>query len=223
MATRRSPSSPANSSASSPSTNTGVDPRKCTPTTGAPAITERTRSASEGIGICVSLTLGDAAFEALTNSVFRKIASDENRAAVALFICTPRPLMVAIENHVHALEHEALGVILERKDSLAPQNVRAVLRDEILNPRKELVGIERLVGLRRTRLHLLVMVVLQAIAMMMVVMMIMAVFVMMVMIVVVIIGVEERRLNLESTIEIEGIAAEDFADVDLGAFGAMQP
>ena len=67
------------------------------------------------------------------------------------------------------------------------------------------------------------MVVLQAIAMMMVVMMIMAVFVMMVMIVVVIIGVEERRLNLENTIEIEGIAAEDFADVDLGAFGAMQP
>src|SRR4029079_9664636 len=194
MMTRCSPSSPANSSASSPSTNTGVDPRKCTPTTGAPAITERTRSASEGIGICVSLTLGDAAFEALTNSVFRKIASDEDSAAVALFIRTPWPLMVAVENHVHALEHEALGVILERKDSLAPQNVRAVLRDEILNPRKELVGIERLVGLERNRLHFLVVVVLQAIAVMMVVVMIMvimAVFVVMVVIVVMIIGVEK--------------------------------
>src|SRR6185503_2389694 len=217
MATRRSPFSPANSSVSSPSTNTGVDPRKCTPTTGTPAFTARTRSASEGIGICVSLTLGDAAFKALTNSVFRKITSDEDDTTIAFFIRAPRSPVVAVENHVHALKHEALGIVLERKDSLAPQNVRAVLRDEILNPRKELVGIERLVGLQRNRLHLLVMVVLQAIAMMMmVVVMIMAVFVMMVVIVVVIIGVEERRLNLENTIEIEGIAAEDFADVDLG-------
>src|SRR6187455_1272773 len=115
MTTRRSPSSPANSSASSPSTNTGVDPRKCTPTTGTPAFTARTRSASEGIGICGSLTLGDAAFKALTNSVFGKIATNEDSAAVAPFIRSPRPLMVAVENHMHALEHEALGVVLERK------------------------------------------------------------------------------------------------------------
>src|ERR1041385_6342540 len=120
MMTRRSPSSPANNNASSPSTNAGADPRKCTPTPGATAFTERTRAASEGIGICVSLTLGDAAFKALTNSVFRKITPDEDDAAVALFIRTPRPLVVAVENHVHALEHEALGVVLEREDSLAP-------------------------------------------------------------------------------------------------------
>src|SRR6187455_2554385 len=138
MTTRRSPSSPANSSASSPSTNTGIGPRKCTPTTGAPASTERTRSASEGIGICVSLTLGDAAFKALTNSVFGKIAADEDGAAVALFIRTPRPLMVAIEDHVHALEHETLGIVLERNDTLAAQNARAILCDEVLDPRKEL-------------------------------------------------------------------------------------
>jgi hypothetical protein len=60
----------------------------------------------------------------------------------------------------------------------------------------------------------------QAIAVM-VVMMIMTAFVVMVVIMVVIIGVEERRLNLENTIEIEGIAAEDFANIDLGALGAM--
>src|SRR6187397_1723235 len=194
MATRRSPFSPANSSVSSPSTNTGVDPRKCTPTTGTPAFTARTRSASEGIGICVSLTLGDAAFKALTNSVFRKITSDEDDTTIAFFIRAPRSLVFAVENHVHALKHEALGIVLELKDSLAPQNVRAVLRDEILNPRKELVGIERLVGLERNRLHFLVVVVLQAIAVMMVVMVvvvIMAVFVVMVVIVVMIIGVEK--------------------------------
>src|SRR6187551_2365433 len=120
MATRRSPFSPANSSVSSPSTNTGVDPKKCTPTTGAPAFTARTRSASEGSGICVSLTLGDAACEALTDSVFRKITPDEDDAAVSLLIHAPRPLVVAVENHVHALEHEALGVFLERKNSFAP-------------------------------------------------------------------------------------------------------
>src|SRR5262245_31797372 len=109
ITTRRSPSSPTNSSASSPSTNTGVDPRKCAPTTGAPAFAERTRSASEGIGICVSLTLGDAAFKALTNSVFWQITPDEDDAAVALLIRTPRPLVVAVKTQGHALEHEALG------------------------------------------------------------------------------------------------------------------
>ena len=46
-ATLRSPS--ANSSASSPSTKTGARPRKCTPTTGASAVTWRARSASEGM------------------------------------------------------------------------------------------------------------------------------------------------------------------------------
>src|SRR5215467_4943543 len=151
MTTRRPPSSPTKSSASSLSTSTGVDPRKCTPTTEAPAFTERTRSASEGIGICVSLTLGDAAFKALTNSVFRKITANEDDAAVALFVRTPWTLVIAVENHVYALEHETLRVILERENTLAPQNIRAVLRDEILDPWKELVGIKRLVSPQRNR------------------------------------------------------------------------
>src|SRR6185312_3674430 len=207
MPTRRSPSSPANSSVSSPRTNTGVDPRKCTPTTGASASNERTRSASEG-RICVSLTLGDAAFKALANSIFRKIASNEDGTAVALFVSTPRPLVVAVENHVHALEHEALGVILERQDSLASQYARAVFCDEILNPGKELVGIERLVRLERDRLHLFIVVVLQAVTVMMRVIMIVAMCVVMVVIVLMIIGLEKRRLNLQNSIEVEGRSEE---------------
>src|SRR4029078_8737723 len=224
MATLRSPSSPAKSSASSPSTKTGVDRRKCTPTIGASTLTVRTRSASEGIGICVSLTLGDAAFKALTNSVLGKITADEDDAAVALFIRAPRPLMVAVENHVHALEPEALGIILEQKNSLAPQNARTILRDQILKPRKELVGIERLVCPQRDRLHLFIVVVLQPVAVVMVVMIVtMVVIMVMVVLVVMNIGLEERRLNLENAIEIEGIPDADFSNIDLGALRAVQP
>src|SRR5690242_6677947 len=59
----------------------------------------------------------------------------------------------------------------------------------------------------------------------MVLMMIVAVFVVMMMAVIMmmIVGLEERRLDLENTIEIEGIASQDLADIDLGALGAMQP
>src|SRR4249919_3114817 len=138
------------------------------PTTAAPASTGRTRSAREGIGTCVSLTLGDAAFEALTDFIFGQIAADEHNAAVARFVFAPWPLMVAIEDHVDALEHETLGIVLERQDTLAAQNIRTVLGHEILDPRKELVGVQRLVGAQCDRLHVLVMVVLETVAMMMV-------------------------------------------------------
>src|SRR5215467_3101760 len=143
---RRSVSS-TNSSPSSPSTNTAVEPRKCTPTTGAPAITWRVRSASDGIWAGVSLTSGDAAFEALPDLVFRQIAADEDDTAVALLVGAPRALVIAIKDHVHTLKHKTLGVVLERQYPLAAQDIRTVRGDEILNPGKELVGIERLVGL----------------------------------------------------------------------------
>jgi hypothetical protein len=51
----------------------------------------------------------------------------------------------------------------------------------------------------------------------------MMVIVVVVMIMMVIIGVQKRRLDVENTIEIEGVAAEHFIDVDLGALGAVQP
>src|SRR5690348_1453643 len=105
--------SPANRSASSPSTKIGVEPRKCTPTVAAPASTARTRSASDGIGTCVSLTLGDAAFEALADSIGRQVAADEHDTAVAGFAILPGTLVVPVEDHVHALEYEALWIVLE--------------------------------------------------------------------------------------------------------------
>ena len=43
----------------------------------------------------------------------RQIAADEDDAAVALFVLVPRPLVIAVEDHVHALEDETLVVVLE--------------------------------------------------------------------------------------------------------------
>jgi len=135
--------------------------------------------------------------------------------------------VIAIKDHMHTLKDKTLSVILERQYALAAQNTGTVLGDEILNPRKELVWIKRLVGLDRNRLHLFVVVVLEAVSVMMMVMAVLMIVIVMVVVIMiimmVIIGVQKRRLDVENTIEIEGVAAEHFIDVDLGALGAVQP
>ena len=70
-------------------------------------------NAREGIGACASLTLGDAAFEALADFIFRQVTTDEDDPAVAFLVRTPRTLVIAIENHVNPLEHETLWIIFE--------------------------------------------------------------------------------------------------------------
>src|SRR5829696_4584614 len=103
---------------------------------------------------------GDGAFEAFGDHFTGQIAADENDPTVALLAGFPWPLMVAIEDHVHALENEPLVVVFERENAFAAQNIRALLLHEILHPREEFFRIERLVSLQRNRLHLLIMVVL---------------------------------------------------------------
>jgi hypothetical protein len=56
---------------------------------------------------------GDAALETLRDRLARQIAADEDDAAVALLAVFPRALVIAVEDHVHALKHKALIVILE--------------------------------------------------------------------------------------------------------------
>src|SRR5215472_17092033 len=140
---RGSPARGANTSAPSPSTKTAVCPRKCAATTGAPALTGRVRSTTEGVLARVSLMFSTrdagcpacaghdstdappsrhAAGEAFHDLLLGQLAADEDDAAFALLARLPRALMVAVENHVHALEHEALVVVLERQDALAAQN-----------------------------------------------------------------------------------------------------
>src|SRR5215471_17712820 len=182
---RGSPARGANTSAPSPSTKAAVCPRKCAATTGAPVLTGRVRSTTDGVLARLSVMRllrphreerackvrglrklkaapsRRATGKAFPDLVHGQLAADEDDAAFAFLARLPRALVVAIENHVHALEHEALVVVLERQDALAAQNVRPLDLHELLHPGKELVGVERLVGLERDRLHLFVVIVLQ--------------------------------------------------------------
>src|SRR5262249_8168734 len=168
---RASPARGANTSAPSPSTKTAVCPRKCAPTTGAPVLSGRVRSTTDGVLARLSVMRllrphreerackvrglrklkavpsRRAAGKAFPDLVHGQLAADEDDAAFAFLARLPRALVVAIENHVHALKHEALIVVLERQDALAAQNVRPLDLHELLHPGKELVRVERPVGL----------------------------------------------------------------------------
>jgi hypothetical protein len=174
--------------------------------------------------------LSDAAFKSGADFFFRQIAADENNAAVANFVGFPGALMIAVQDHVDALEHETLGIVLERQNPLAAQNARPVGGDQILHPGEKLVRIERLVDFQRDRLHVLVVVMLQAVVNVDIIvcmfvflaMMMNVIFPMFMLVHVRFLGLEEGRLDVEDAVEVEGIAAEHLRDVDLGALGAVQ-
>src|SRR3954463_13220034 len=161
----------------------------------------------------------DDGLETLANLLFRQLAADEHELAVALLAVLPGALMVAVQDHVHTLEHEAVGIVLEIEDALAAQDGRTVLGDELLYPGEELVGAERLVGLERERLHVLVVIVLEPAV---VVMVVVPIAMVMIVIMVVIGGKQKLRLDVEDAIKIECVAAENFVQRDLRALGAMQ-
>src|SRR5262245_42431220 len=214
--------SPAYNKASSPNTKTGVPPRKCTPTIVASTSTRRTRSASEGRGAWMSLTSGDAVLKALSNSVFWQIAAYENDTTVPILIRAPRPLVIAIEDHVHALKHETLRIVLEPENAFAAEDIGSVFGNQILNPGKELVRIEWPVGLHRNRLHLLVVVMLEPVTTMVVTMIMVMMIVVMVVVVMMLSAVQEGGFDFEDPIEIEGIAPEHLVNVDVRALGPVQ-
>src|SRR3569623_1756063 len=181
---------------SSPSTNTGTCPRKCTPTTCASVAMVRTRSASEGMAVSGMLMRGralrHAAGEAFADLLFRQFAADEDDAGEPLLALFPRTLMIAVEDHVHALEDEALWIVLERKDALAAQDVRAFLLHQLLHPRKELVRVQGLLTPERHALHVFVVIVLESMSfarVIMIVAMMMPVIVRMIVVVVMVVSV----------------------------------
>ena len=87
---------------------------------------------SPGMTLSVWHDSGDAAFKALTDFIFGQIAPDEHDAAVANLVPAPGPLMIAVEDHVDALKHETLGIVLERQDAFAAQDVGPVLLHQFL-------------------------------------------------------------------------------------------
>ncbi len=123
------------------------------------------RSDSEGAA-CVSFIASPSAssrtfLETLPDLLFREIAADEHDAALARLVLAPGALMVAVQDHMHALKHEPVRIVLERQDTLGAKDFRPLGRHEILHPGEELVGIERLSCAQRNRLHVLVVIVLQ--------------------------------------------------------------
>src|SRR5579864_6014356 len=137
-------------------------------------------------------TSSDAAFKAFTDRLLRQIAADEDDAAIAFLAFFPRPLMVAVEDHVHALEDEAVVVVLERQDALAAQDVRTFGLHQVLHPWEEFVRVERLIASDRHRLHFLVVIMLEGV-------LVAAVMVM------IILGFEKFRLDIKNAVEIEGV------------------
>ncbi len=59
-----------------------------------------------------------ATLETLADFLFGQIAPDEHDAALALLAVLPFALVIAVEHHVHALEHEAQWIVLQRQDAL---------------------------------------------------------------------------------------------------------
>src|SRR5262252_5303546 len=242
---RGSPPRGTNTSAPSPSTKAAVSLRKCAATTGAPVLTGRVRSTTDGVLARLSVMRllrphreerackvrglrklkavpsRRAAGKAFPDLVHGQLAADEDDAAFAFLARLPRALVVAVENHVHALEHEALVIVLERQDALAAQNVRPLDLHELLHPGKELVGVERLVGLERDRLHLLVVIVFQTAVVMvrMIMPMIMIMIVIMVMMTTV---AEEFWLDLHDAVEIESITPDHLRQRNPAALGLVQ-
>src|SRR5579871_1658241 len=92
---------------------------------------------------------GGAGEKALLDRAGVKLAADENEPAFALLIGLPLALVIAVEHHVHALQHEALRVVLEREDSFATENLRAFPGDEIVDPWQEFFRIQGLFAFQR--------------------------------------------------------------------------
>src|SRR5215469_11835167 len=242
---RGSPPRGTNTSAPSPSTKAAVSLRKCAATTGVPVLTGRVRSTTDvvlarlsvmrllrshreerackvrGLRKLKAVPSRRAAGKAFPDLVHGQLAADEDDAAFAFLARLPRALVVAIENHVHALEHEALVVVLERQDALAAQNVRPLDLHELLHPGKELVGVERPVGLERDRLHLLVVIVFQTAVVMVRMIMIMPMIMTVIMVMMTAVA-EEFRLDLHDAVEIESITPEHLGQRNPAALGLVQ-
>ena len=97
---------------------------------------------------------------------------------------------------MHALDHEALIVILHRNDAFHPKDVCTEILRDLLNPGNEPLGIEWAVGSQGQAVDLVI------------VFMIMCFD-------------EKIRYNLENAVEVKGIAAEHLGEIEAAAFGAM--
>ena len=80
-------------------------------------------------------------FEGAGQALSVQIAANEDKARLTFFILTPGALVVALDDHVHALHHETVGIVPERDDALEAQDARAVHLRGLLDPREKLLRI----------------------------------------------------------------------------------
>ena len=72
-----------------------------------------------------------------------KFPADEDDAAFAFFIVFPWPLVITLDNHVHALDHIAVIVAVKSDDSLESENVGAFQLGDLFDPWEETLRIDR--------------------------------------------------------------------------------
>src|SRR4029077_14950294 len=108
--------------------------------------------------------------------LFHEVAADEYDLRLPFLVGPPVALRIAVKHHVHALENEALGVALHRHDALATQDVQALLLGKAVDPRHELSRIDVPLEPHRPRLHVLVVIMLEAMMMMAAVMVMVVLF-----------------------------------------------
>src|ERR1700730_7455170 len=133
----------------------------------------------------------DTALKTVADGLLGQFAADEDETALARLAVFPGPLMIALQHHVHALEDIAVVIVAEGEDALRAQDLLAFAGDQVLQPGHEFGRVERLVRPQRQRLHVLIMVVLQAMAVTVVM------IVMMVVVVMIVIGALLEKLRLE--------------------------
>src|SRR5262245_34065535 len=126
----------------SPNAKTALSPSHAAAVTCASAATGATRSFREVAGADAD-TSGRAGEEAPADRLLVQVAANEDDLRLARLAGLPVALQVALEHHVHALEDETLGLVLEGEDALGAQDIGALALHEIVDPGHERLGIDR--------------------------------------------------------------------------------
>ena len=116
---------------------------------------------------------------------------------------------------MHALKHEALVLALERQNPLGAQDAWPLALHDEIDPRHEARRIDFAVDQEREGLHLLVVIMLQAVIMPVVMSMIVPVMI-------VVVDLQKRGLDFQNAVEIERVAAEHRIQRHGAAAGLVQ-
>lgn len=81
-------------------------------------------------------------FKTAPNFVLNEIAADEDKLAHSHFVVPPCPLMIALDNHVNALQNIPIRIALERDDSLQTEDIRTLHLRKFPDPGEEALRVQ---------------------------------------------------------------------------------